>query len=69
MDRWARCLEGIVQYRPRTPEELASYVVTVLNHWRVKDASFDGEHDRACLVAVLSNVNAATAALVFRGAG
>jgi hypothetical protein len=43
------------------------FVVTVLNHWRIKDPSFDGAHDRACLVAVLSNVNAATAALVFRG--
>src|SRR3954463_3519604 len=32
-------LEALCRYRPCTPEELASYIVTLLNHWRIKDAN------------------------------
>ena len=60
-------LGTLCRYRPRTPEELSSYIVTLLNHWRITDGTLEEDRDRACFVALLSNVNAATAALVFRG--
>lgn len=59
-------LEALCKYRPRTPQELSRYVVTLLPHWRIKDASFDEERDRACIAALLANVNAATASILFR---
>jgi hypothetical protein len=58
-------LEALCKYRPRTPQELSLYILTLLSHWRIKDACFEEAHDRTCLIALLTNVNAATAALVF----
>jgi hypothetical protein len=62
----AEALQALCKYRPRTPEELSKYTLTLFSHWSIRDASFEDEHDRACLCAFLSNVNAATVALVFR---
>jgi hypothetical protein len=59
-------LEALCKYRPRTPHELSRYILTLLPHWRIKDASFEDENDRACIAALLANVTGATAAIVFR---
>lgn len=66
-DMTSDALYALCKYQPTTPEEFSEYLLTILNHWRVRDCNFDHEPDRDLLVSLLTNVNGTVATLVFRG--